>query len=404
MTANTTSVFVRWLVIVVLATATAGMVAVSLRANYLFGYGFGQSEEKAHVFGWANVAADLWKVSGLIVLTSLWRSQQRRIAIALIPIWLLCLLWGLAGAIGVYAQDRTALIGARQATAATLRDVEQELAFIAQRLEGLTQRSVAQVDAAIATVLARPIKFADRIRGTVGKISANCTKEERTTADACAEVAVLREERASAVEAEGLLARRRLLEVQVTRLRETGGSLAADPVAELFAWLSRGQLSVRDISFGFPLFFAVLVELVSAFGPTGVVAYAEATRRPTSVTHLSRPVATGRDLSRIVGSGRDNTDAMPHEGRVAHYMADRTEPANGPMAVGAEELFADYEQWCAANDLRALTLVEFVDELDSVRESPRLAGKITKFGSRYFGIALVADARAETTKGESELR
>ena len=52
---------VRALVILVLGVATAGMVAVSLRANYLFGYGFGQTPEKAHVFGWANVAADLWR-------------------------------------------------------------------------------------------------------------------------------------------------------------------------------------------------------------------------------------------------------------------------------------------------------------------------------------------------------
>ncbi len=78
------------------------MVAVSLRANYLFGYGFGQTPEKAQVFGWANVAADLWKVSGLIVITSLWRANQKRFALSLMPIWALCFVWGLAGAIGVY--------------------------------------------------------------------------------------------------------------------------------------------------------------------------------------------------------------------------------------------------------------------------------------------------------------
>src|SRR4026208_492519 len=107
MTTNETNLIVRWLVIAVLSAATVAMVAVSLRANYLFGYGFGQTAEKAHVFGWANVAADLWKVSGLIVITSLWRAQQKHFAVSLMPIWTLCFLWGLAGAIGVYAQDRT---------------------------------------------------------------------------------------------------------------------------------------------------------------------------------------------------------------------------------------------------------------------------------------------------------
>ena len=69
MITNETSRIVRWLVIIMLGAATAGMVAVSLRANYLFGYGFGQTPERAQVFGWANVAADLWKVGGLIVVT-----------------------------------------------------------------------------------------------------------------------------------------------------------------------------------------------------------------------------------------------------------------------------------------------------------------------------------------------
>ena len=41
MTTNETNQIVRWLVIIVLGAATAGMAAVSLRANYLFGYGFG---------------------------------------------------------------------------------------------------------------------------------------------------------------------------------------------------------------------------------------------------------------------------------------------------------------------------------------------------------------------------
>ena len=135
---NGNNQIVRWLVIIVLGVATAGMAMVSLRANYLFGYGFGQTPEKAQVFGWANVAADLWKVSGLIVITSLWRARQKRFALSLMPIWALCLLWGLAGAIGVYAQDRSALIGGREAVAATYKDVEHEVEEIDIKLKGLT--------------------------------------------------------------------------------------------------------------------------------------------------------------------------------------------------------------------------------------------------------------------------
>ena len=58
-------------VIAALGVATGAMFFVSMRGNYLFGYGIGQTPEKRELFGWANVAADIWKAFGLIVLTVL---------------------------------------------------------------------------------------------------------------------------------------------------------------------------------------------------------------------------------------------------------------------------------------------------------------------------------------------
>jgi len=390
MTTNESSRIVRWLVIIVLGAATAGMAAVSLRANYLFGYGFGQTPERAQVFGWANVAADLWKVAGLIVTTSLWRAQQVRFALCLTPIWLLCLLWGLAGAIGVYAQDRTALIGGREAIAATYKDTERELGEINDKLRAIkTERSVTQVDAAIAAVMAQPIMSGDRVRGTVGKLSSNCTNNERVTAEACLEVASLREERAAAEDRALFENRKASLRTQITNLRKGGGSLAPDPVAELLAWLSRGQLSVRDIGFGFPLVFALLIEIVSAFGPAGVVAYAEATRRTSGVSSTTQPDTprSGELLPAVASDGE--------HGRVVKWMADRTEPTGDTTAVPLEHLHADYEVWCIGKGMSAAKCDAFAQEFDRVREVPELAGKIRKFGSRYYGIRLVASNVAQ---------
>jgi hypothetical protein len=94
------------------------------------------------------------------------------------------LLWGLTGAIGVYAQDRTALIGGRAAVAGDIQVAEHELAEVDANLKPITvDRTVAQIDAAIAAVLARPLMSGERIRGSVGKLSNNCTKDERSTAD-----------------------------------------------------------------------------------------------------------------------------------------------------------------------------------------------------------------------------
>jgi hypothetical protein len=392
MTTNDSNQIVRWLVIIVLSTATAGMAAVSLRANYLFGYGFGQTPEKAQVFAWANVAADLWKVSGLIVIASLWRARQRRFALILLPIWALCLLWGLASAIGIYAQDRTALIGGRAAVAATYKDAERELDEIDAKLNLLTtQRSVPQVEAAIAAVLARPVMSGERVRGTVGKLSANCSKEERATAEACLEVAGLREERAAAEQRQQLEDRKSILRRQITKLREGGGSLAPDPVAEIFAWLSRGQLSVRDIGFGFPLVFAFLIEIVSAFGPAGMVAYADATHRRRRSSSTTEPDMAGH------GELRPALASDGALGRVVNWMADRTEPTEDTSARTLHELYTDFLAWCRGSGVRASTRDAFAQEFDRVRDAPEVSGKIRKFGSRYYGIRLVNSNVARLT-------
>jgi hypothetical protein len=369
-------------VILVLGAATGGMIAVSLRANYLFGYGFGQTPEKAHVFGFANVAADIWKAAGLIVITSLWRAKQKRFAITLMPVWLLCLLWGLASAIGVYAQDRTQLIGGREAKAASYQDAERELREIEARLQTLgSTRSTAQIDAAIAAVLARPVVVGERTRGTVGKLSSNCTKEDRLTAESCLEVATLREERVAAQDASGLHSRQAELRAQIARMREAGSALPSDPTAELFSWLSHGQLSVRDIAFGFPLMFALLVEIVSAIGLPGLAAYAEATK----------PEAERAMLADVARHGAPQHDIVRQSapGRVVTWMAERTEPTGDSAAVSIETLHADYEVWCIGKNISAAALAAFSDEFDQVRGVPELHGKIRKFGNRYYGIRLV---------------
>ena len=389
MTTNDNQI-VRWLVIIVLSAATAGMAAVSLRANYLFGYGFGQTPEKGQVFGWANVAADLWKVAGLIVITSLWRAKQRRFALSLTPLWALCLLWGLVGAIGVYAQDRTALVGGREVTVATYRDAERELAEVERNIAGLrSHRSPSEVEAAITGVLARPVITNERVRGSVGKLSANCTKPDRQTTETCQEVATLGEELAVAKGAATLEAKRDKARQRVRILREGGGTVMPDPVAEVFAWLSRGQVSVRDIGFGFPLVFAFLIEVVSAFGPVGIVAYADATRKTPS---RAQPDVTRS--GELVPAAASNGE----QGRVVKWMADRTEPTGDTSAITIDDLHADYEVWCFGKGLQPTSLDVFKSEFDRVREVPQLAGQIRKFGSRYYGIGLVDRKIARLTK------
>ena len=135
--------------------------------------------------------------------------------------------------------------------------------------------------------------------------------------------------------------------------------------------------------------FAFLIEIVSAFGPAGVVAYAEATRRASDVTSTTQP-DTARSGELLPAAASDG-----EHGRVVKWMADRTEPTGDTSAIPLDDLHADYEVWCIAKNMNAAKCDAFGEEFDRVREVPELAGKIRKFGNRYYGIRLVASNIAQ---------
>src|SRR5262245_48862872 len=110
------------------------MLALAMLTNATFGYRFGTTALTAAVFAAANVIADTWKGLGLIVVAGLVRQRHRFIAGLLALLWFVALNFGVASSMGVYVQDRTAMVGGREALQATLRDVEQELAGEEARL------------------------------------------------------------------------------------------------------------------------------------------------------------------------------------------------------------------------------------------------------------------------------
>jgi hypothetical protein len=107
-----------------------------------------------------------------------------------------------------------------------------------------------------------------------------------------------------------------------TSLRERGGSAAPDPVGEFWAWITGGWISVKDVGFGLPLFFALWIEMVSAFGPLGIVSNAEATQA-TSPLDMSRHDATGPDISRSVAPRPDHV-VVPDTYRPCRSLHGRT--------------------------------------------------------------------------------
>lgn len=376
----------RMFTIVVLSTATVAMLMLSMLTNATFGYRFGNTAVTASVFAAANVIADIWKGLGLIVVAGLLRQRQRSIAGLLMMLWIVALIFGVASSMGLYVQDRTALIGGREAQAATLRNVERELTEEEARLQAVgVAGDVTQIEASIEALFAKPVTVSDRIRGTIGTLSARCEKVDPRTAQDCHHIAALRADLAAAAQRKRHEDRIAQLRQQRRELREQGAGDVADPVAELFAWMSRGLVSVRDVGFGFPVAFSLLIELVSAFGPIGIVTYAAATRSASGGAVMAWP-ATLAALPTVT--------QIEHRpiGAVVDFVAERTQPSTETGAVGSEDLYRSYSRWSDDHRRAALNAEAFTAEFDRLRELPSLRGKIRKFGTRYFGIAIVASA------------
>jgi len=206
------------------------------------------------------------------------------------------------------------------------------------------------------------VESTQRIRGAVGELSNNCYRGDSRTAEICAEVGHLREELAAANEERDLERRLSELTSQARQLRERGAMKAADPQAELLSRLSGGRLSPRDIGPGLSLLLAMTIELVSAFGPTVLSNYAEATQ----------------------GHDRKGGKRM---GLVIDYLSDRIEPAADTVTLSESALYTDYTAWCHASGRAALASPEFVAGFDQLRADNEL-GKIRKHKGRYCGIKL----------------
>jgi hypothetical protein len=360
------------------------MLFVSLRGNFLYGYSLGQSDEKRLLFGWANVAADIWKAFGLIAVALLWRAKRRRAVLGASVAWLMCLVFGINSALGIYAQDRATLIGGKQAAHATYAEAQEQLASIEDRLRAYPrQRSTAVIDADIGAVLARSIITGERWRGTVGTLSQQCARLDARTRSACDEIHALRRERAAAKEVESLEELASELRGRVAALRDQGNSLAPDPLAEFYTWLTRGFVDPRDVGFGFPLFFALLIEAVSAFGPVTIAAYADASRNLRSGT-LPRAM-TGHDAPWRAAAGQ----AATCDADVLLWIAERAVPGAGNRGIGLAKLYVDYAAWCGEHEIEAASNALFERAFDAARQLPELSGKIRKFGDRYYGIGLV---------------
>ena len=378
----------RGIIATVLAAATLVALGLSMWLNYLFGFSLGSTTERARIFGCFSVVADVWKACGLIAVIGLWSARWRSLATAGFVVWTACLMYAITSALGFAAEDRMAVVGGREAWAATYQEASRELHGLQQRRETLvSHRSVGEVEAAIAGRLSQPVLVGERVRGTVGSASNECRKPDQRTSQTCAAVAALREELAVAIEAARLDERVVELHRHVADARRQGGVTPPNPQAELIAWLSRGALSVKNISFALMLLLGGVIETLSAFGPAVVFGFLQV----SGVTRSRMQDGPRRSTPQRGIAGLSRGELVEHEpvGPVLDYLTECTEPTGETAAIGIDELHSDYERWCKAKEVSVATESAFVTEFDRLRSQPELAG-VRKFGERYYGIRLTS--------------
>ena len=106
----------RQLFLIVGGVATAVMLLISMRLNFLFGYSLGQTPEKAWVFGFVSVVSDAWKSLGPIFILALVRTRRWPSVVGAASIWIACLVYSVTSALGVAVEDRSTRTGSRESS------------------------------------------------------------------------------------------------------------------------------------------------------------------------------------------------------------------------------------------------------------------------------------------------
>jgi hypothetical protein len=99
--------------------AAAAFCAVSVGANLQYGLSLGKNPIDKATYAAASVAADVFKMAAPLLALSLWSKRFHILAIACLVLWLGCVAWSMASAVGFVLSSRGDAIAERAAEAAT---------------------------------------------------------------------------------------------------------------------------------------------------------------------------------------------------------------------------------------------------------------------------------------------
>ncbi len=342
--------------------------------NAIAGYRFGQSHWDGLALASLGVSADLWKAIGPIFIAALFAAKRKTATTLAALTWLACFLFAVSAAIGFAGSNRAGVSGDHERFSLTLVDRVREFGQLQKSIDATSdRRSSREIEAGIEAILARAVSN----RGTVGKISNGCRRDDAATREACEEIAQERRALVRSIELQNLVARSNVLRVEIESLRERGGHIESDPQSALISRLLGGRVARQDVALGLILLLVIMVELISAFAPVVVRSYLST----LPVRQVSMPAV---DLSRNDAAGRAKPEGDATKRDIVKFLSTSIAPSpEGRVELKA--LYAYYRAWCKAANAQVFEYAMFERSMEQIGND-LLDGAIVREGEWLRGL------------------
>lgn len=389
----------KWLASIIGVVLSFGFIAAGGVMNWRYGLGIGRTESDQLLNAGVHALIDACKV--MLPFFGWWALDRKRWIVAAMcaVATVACIAYSAIGIAGFVDMSRSVSSGELLAKKDDVAGWRAELSRSERRLG-----EVGRYDPASVTEQ-RMAQLHQDARWSVSKQCTDATA--RTTREFCAELKGLETERAKAIEAGKLEARIAELRGLINTRAGVAAIDAGDPRSGIVARLTGWEL--LKVQTWLSLLFVGIVEFMATFGmflSLNHGALSRAAREGRGVASapvsdagagdvpLVPAVASLRAMPRPVVARRSAADDVPlleHQpvGQIIRFVAERTEPAKGGTELAA--LHAGYVAWCEGTGASAVDCDMFERELDRIRAMPEVGERVSKFGTRYIGIALAKE-------------
>lgn len=355
------------------------MLCVSAAMNWQYGFNLGKTPFDSHILGAASIAADCLKALLPFFIFAAWRHRNWSQAVGGTALWVVCILFALASAIGFASLNRSDTTATRAVQAQHYEDLRAQLAQVTDRQKWLQEhRSVGMVEAEI-----KGAKQHYRWTSSEGCTNATVTLSR----EFCEGFHKLQAELAAAKKNEVLQAEADQVRAQLAKIDAKTVTKVADPQATIIASLS--GVDIKQVELGLTILVTLLVELGSSMGlyvSTSTWRVHEQMKRPAPEPAKIVEIVEPKPVNLQIQPPRQQEAplALPRSD-IETYFNEQIREDDG-SSVTALALYDNYCDWCESSERQPVGLPIFSRQLTDLGvQKAKIAGKIRYIGIRMHG-------------------